>query len=231
MSPTQLPGLAPLARSPTNPGRARSGPPSPPPCCHQPGRRHRRPLPGGTPDPAAPRRTATASPAGPPGRRCRPRLPTTREARQEPAAEGWGAERAGSLRAAGGRTGVGGRTGREVTSQGGQGGGPGRAGAPRKPLTHILVEGVGGEERHRGAGGAARRGHPSRQRGGGATSPRRSSPSSPPPLLRRRLRPGPPRQPLSRSTLGNGPGPPPPNGPRRAAGHRGRQGPCGPFRG
>lgn len=191
MSPTQLPGLAPLARSPTNPGRARSGPPSPPPCCHQPGRRHRRPLPGGTPDPAAPRRTATASPAGPPGRRCRPRLPTTREARQEPAAEGWGAERAGSLRAAGGRTGVGGRTGREVTSQGGQGGGPGRGAAK---ATHP----------HPGRRGWWRRAA-SRGRGRGAARP-------PLPAARRRSNEPSAEQPLLPAAV-----PPPPAPPRAAA--------------
>uniref|UniRef100_A0A8C3H053 Very-long-chain (3R)-3-hydroxyacyl-CoA dehydratase n=1 Tax=Corvus moneduloides TaxID=1196302 RepID=A0A8C3H053_CORMO len=34
--------------------------------------------------------------------------------------------------------------------------GRGRAAAPREPLTHILIEGVGGEKRHCGAGGAGR---------------------------------------------------------------------------
>lgn len=193
-SPTSIPALLPAARKARRALRA----PRPPVLSPASPRRPRRDAAPAQPGPGRPSRSRLAVTAGPPA----PpplllplpgRAPRAQQRRAGPAARGgWSGSGSEGRPAA-----------RGVIP------GRGRAVAPREPLTHILVEGVGGEKRHRGRG--ARGGRPSRQSGG-----ERGRDSSPRQRRRRLLLPpraAPPPPPrragrrLPRSTPGTGAGP------------------------
>lgn len=144
----------------------------------------------------SPARPGPASPAAPrpPGRRRCSRFPAGRQRAQQRRAGSAGRLPKGDAAAAG----------------------RGEAG-PREPLTHILVEGVGGEKRHGGAGGAGRPPLPAARRRRDREQPSAAAAAAPPPGPgSSAATPSQAERRLPRSTPGTGAGPAAgPSGPDR----------------